>query len=85
MQIFFEIWLLNTGFWMRYKSLINIKSSLEMYMIAVQGVGGGRNRLCILYWTPRGRVWEGYPLPRWRLFGNLGTKNQVWGELLILN
>ena len=32
-----------------------------MYMIAVQGWGGGgggRNRLCIMYWTPRGRVWE---------------------------
>ena len=26
-----------------------------MYMIAVQGVGGGRNRICIMYWTPRGR------------------------------
>ena len=23
---FLEIWVLNTGFWMRYKSLINIKS-----------------------------------------------------------
>ena len=22
-----------------------------------------------------GRVWEGPPLPRWRLFGNLGFKN----------
>ena len=36
-----------------------------MYMIAVQGVGGGRNRLCyrIMYWTQMGRVWKGYPPP----------------------
>ena len=35
-----------------------------MYMIAVQGWDGGgggvgENCLCIMYWTPMGRVWEG--------------------------
>ena len=52
-----------------------------MYMIAVQGVGGGgTNRLCyrVMYRTPVGRVWEGTVIPsHGGDFGNLGTKNLV--------
>ena len=53
-----------------------------MYMIAVQGVGGGGGEPFMLLSnvldTNGEGVGGGIPLPRWGLFGNLGTKNQVF-------
>ena len=56
-----------------------------MYMIAVQRVGGGEPFMLLsnVLDTNGEGMGGGIPLPRWGLFGNLGTKNQVLGALNI--